>query len=73
MQRRCQTSLFSSSIETFGGFYAKLLKKPIRWEDGYVIVPVEPGLGMELNEDVALAHPYTGDRLHLEMTNTVVR
>ncbi len=31
--------------------------------------PTEPGLGIELNEAVALAHPYTGDRLHLEMTN----
>jgi 2-dehydro-3-deoxyphosphogalactonate aldolase len=45
------------------------LKKPIRWEQGYVIPPTEPGLGVELNEEVARAHPYTGDRLHLEMTN----
>ncbi len=29
-------------------------------------------LGIELNEEVALAHPYTGDRLHLEMTNEPV-
>jgi galactonate dehydratase len=64
--------LILESIETFGGFYAKLLKKPIKWEQGYVIPPTEPGLGVELNEDVALAHPYTGDRLHLEMTNTPV-
>ena len=61
--------LILESIETFGGFYAKLLKKPIRWEQGYVIPPTEPGLGIELNEEVALAHPYTGDKLHLEMTN----
>ena len=61
--------LILESIETFGGFYAKLLKKPIRWEQGYVIPPAEPGLGIELNEEVALAHPYTGDKLHLEMTN----
>jgi galactonate dehydratase len=61
--------LILESIETFGGFYAKLLKKPIRWEQGYVIPPTEPGLGVELNEDVARAHPYTGERLHLEMTN----
>ncbi len=61
--------LILESIETFGGFYAKLLKKPIRWEEGYVIPPTEPGLGVELNEEVALAHPYTGDKLHLEMTN----
>jgi galactonate dehydratase len=30
-----------------------------------VIVPDTPGLGVELNEDVALAHPYTGTDLHL--------
>lgn len=61
--------LILESIETFGGFHAKLLKKPIRWEQGYVIPPTEPGLGVELNEEVALAHPYLGDKLHLEMTN----
>jgi galactonate dehydratase len=61
--------LILESIETFGGFHAKLLTKPIRWEQGYVIPPTEPGLGSDLNEDVALAHPYAGDRLHLEMTN----
>ena len=38
---------------------------PIRWEDGHVIPPTEPGLGVELDEDVALAHPYHGDELHL--------
>jgi 2-dehydro-3-deoxyphosphogalactonate aldolase len=46
-----------------------LLKKPIRWEAGYVIPPAEPGLGVELDEAVALAHPYTGTRLHLEMAD----
>jgi L-alanine-DL-glutamate epimerase-like enolase superfamily enzyme len=35
--------------------------------DGYVIPPSAPGLGVELNEDVAARHPYTGQELHLEM------
>ena len=61
--------LILESIQTFGGFYAELLKTPIRWEDGFVIPSKEPGLGIELNEAVALAHPYTGNELHLEMTN----
>ena len=61
--------LILESIETWGGFHAKILKKPIRWEDGYVLLPTEPGLGIELDEEVALAHPYTGTGLHLEMTN----
>ena len=35
----------------------------------YVIPPSAPGLGVELNEEVAAKHPYTGDRLHLEMAD----
>ncbi|MFO1089526.1 MAG: mandelate racemase/muconate lactonizing enzyme family protein [Hyphomicrobiales bacterium] len=61
--------LILESIQTWGGFHSELLKKPIRWEEGFVIVSDEPGLGIELDEAVAEAHPYTGDRLHLEMTN----
>jgi galactonate dehydratase len=64
--------LILESIEQWGGFHSQILKKPIRWEQGYIIPPSEPGLGIELNEDVALAHPYTGDKLHLEMTNVPV-
>jgi galactonate dehydratase len=59
--------LILESIQRWGGFHAELLKKPIAWEDGYVIPPTAPGLGVELNEAVALAHPYHGDLLHLEM------
>jgi galactonate dehydratase len=59
--------LILESIQQWGGFHAKILKKPIRWEDGYVIPPTAPGLGVELDEAVALAHPYSGDGLHLEM------
>jgi 2-dehydro-3-deoxyphosphogalactonate aldolase len=61
--------LILESIQRWGGFHAQLLKKPIVWEDGYVIPPTAPGLGVELNEAVALAHPYTGPQLHLEMIN----
>ena len=61
--------LILESIETWGGFHAQLLKKPIRWEDGYVIPSSEPGLGIELDETVALANPYSGDKLHLEMAD----
>ena len=65
--------LILESIETWGGFHSKILKKPVRFEAGYVIPPTEPGLGIELNEEVALAHPYTGKNLHLEMTNKVIQ
>ncbi len=57
--------LILESIGTWSGFHADILKTPIRWEEGCVIVPDAPGLGVELDEDVARAHPYTGDELHL--------
>ncbi|MBM3597713.1 MAG: mandelate racemase/muconate lactonizing enzyme family protein [Alphaproteobacteria bacterium] len=60
--------LILESIQNWGGFHADILKKPIRWEAGYVIPPTEPGLGVELNEEVALRHPYRGDDLHLVPT-----
>jgi len=59
--------LILESIQTWGGFHAEILKRPIQWQDGYVIPPTEPGLGVELNEAVALAHPYDGNDLHLDM------
>jgi len=65
--------LILESIETWGGFHGKIIKKPVQWEAGYVIPPTEPGLGIELDEDVARAHPYTGSNLHLEMTNKVIQ
>jgi galactonate dehydratase len=65
--------LILESIEDWGGFHTEILKRPIRFEEGHVIPPSEPGLGVELNEEVARAHPYTGDMLHLEMTQHPVR
>ncbi len=59
--------LMVETIETGGAFHQKLIRNAIRWEDGYVIVPTEPGLGISFDEGVARAHPYHGDRLHLEM------
>ncbi len=61
--------LILESIGKWEGFHAEILKTPMRWEDGYVIVPDAPGLGVELDEAVALANPYEGDRLHLEMAD----
>jgi len=56
--------LLLEGIETWGGFHAEILKKPIQWVDGYVIPPSGPGLGVELDEEVALRHPYRGSELH---------
>jgi 2-dehydro-3-deoxyphosphogalactonate aldolase len=52
--------LIQESIERFGGFYAEILKEPIEWQDGYIIPPAKPGLGVELNEEVAARNPYSG-------------
>ena len=64
--------LILESIETWGGFHAEILKAPIQFEQGHVIPPTAPGLGVELNEEVALANPYTGSMLHLEMAQNPV-
>ncbi|MEM6943531.1 MAG: mandelate racemase/muconate lactonizing enzyme family protein, partial [Pseudomonadota bacterium] len=37
--------LILESLERWDGFHAELLTPAIRWEDGYVIPPTEPGLG----------------------------
>jgi galactonate dehydratase len=60
--------LILESIEEWGGFHSEILKAPMQFEQGHVIPPTAPGLGVELNEDVARANPYTGTMLHLEMT-----
>jgi L-alanine-DL-glutamate epimerase-like enolase superfamily enzyme len=60
--------LILESIQQWGGFHAQIIKTPIRWEQGYVIPPTAPGLGVELDEAVALANPYAENgELHLEM------
>jgi 2-dehydro-3-deoxyphosphogalactonate aldolase len=64
--------LILESIKTWGGFHAEILHEPIRWEEGYVIPPTRPGLGVELNEAVAAKHPYQGKALHLEMLDRPV-
>lgn len=57
--------LVLEGIQTWGGFHAEILERPIVWEDGYVIPSTEPGLGVSLNKAVAEQHPYEGDELHL--------
>ncbi|MGD8291654.1 MAG: mandelate racemase/muconate lactonizing enzyme family protein [Desulfobacterales bacterium] len=65
--------LIQEGILDWGGFHAEILDEPIRWEDGYIIPPNKPGLGVELNEAVAAEHPYTGQQLHLEMLDRPVQ
>jgi galactonate dehydratase len=66
--------LMVEGIQDWSGFHAELLTRPIDWQDGYVIPSREPGLGVELDEEVAVAHPYPADGdLHLGMVDTPVR
>ncbi|KUF09656.1 mandelate racemase/muconate lactonizing enzyme family protein [Pseudoponticoccus marisrubri] len=57
--------LMAETIET--PFHDALIGGTIRVEDGFVTAPTAPGLGIEVDEDLARANPYTGDGLHLQM------
>ena len=61
--------LILESLKQWDGFHALLLKRKIEWQDGHVILSDEPGLGVELDEEVCDAHPWTGPQLHLEMAD----
>ena len=59
-------TLMAETIET--DFHFALVNHTLKVEDGYIPVPTTPGLGIDVNEDLARAHPFTGQGLHLEMT-----
>ncbi|WP_283178349.1 mandelate racemase/muconate lactonizing enzyme family protein [Gemmobacter sp. 24YEA27] len=59
--------LLVETIETGGAFHQRLIKNTIRWENGYILPPEGPGLGIDFDEDLARAHPYNGEKLHLQM------
>ena len=58
--------LMAETIET--PFHAALIKDSISVEGGYIDAPSAPGLGIEVDEQLARAQPYHGDGLHLEMS-----
>ncbi len=64
--------LLLEGIQRWDGFHAEILKQPICWDSGYVIPPTESGLGVELDEIVALAHSYSDKDLHLEMEESPI-
>jgi 2-dehydro-3-deoxyphosphogalactonate aldolase len=59
--------LIQESIEKMGGFHAQILKEPIEWEEGYIIPPKKPWLGVELNEEVAAQYLYTGTNSSIDV------
>ena len=42
---------------------ADVTDEDLHYEDGYIIIPDKPGLGIELNEKACLAHPYQAHTL----------
>jgi L-alanine-DL-glutamate epimerase-like enolase superfamily enzyme len=57
--------LMAETIET--PFHSDLIKQSIQVEEGFIPAPTAPGLGIEVDEALARAHPYEGTGLHLEM------
>lgn len=59
--------LLAETIQKGGDFHLALIKHSLKWQDGYIIPPEAPGLGIDFDEDLARAHPFTGSGLHLQM------
>jgi len=59
--------LMAETIET--DFHFALIKNNLSVEGGYIPVPTGAGLGIEVDEDLARAHPFDDDGLHLQMQN----
>ena len=57
--------LMAETIET--PFHDQIIKGSIRVDNGFIPAPTAPGLGIEVDEDLARAHPFTGEGLHLMM------
>ncbi len=57
--------LMAETIET--PFHSALIKNTVKVEDGFISPPQGAGLGIDFDETLARAHPYTGNELHLQM------
>lgn len=64
--------LIIEGIRRWDGFHAEILKQPPVWEDGFVLVPNAPGLGVELDEEKAKQNAYQGTALHLSPKDEIV-
>ena len=48
--------LIMEAIERFDGVHARFTDAPLAWHEGYLLPPGRPGLGVNLNEDLARSH-----------------
>ena len=62
--------LMAETIET--PYHDALIKGGIRVEDGHILAPEAPGLGIDVDEDLARANSYTGNGLHLQMQENAI-
>lgn len=64
--------LILESIGRFDGPFMRFLNEPIAWENGFVIPPTAPGLGVTLNDEAIIASPYKDNELHLNLVTEPV-
>ena len=57
--------LMVETIET--EFHEGLIRSSIQVNEGFVSAPQAPGLGIEVDEELARANPFEGESLHLQM------
>lgn len=57
----CPNLLITEGMGKFDGVHADLLDEPLRWADGYIVPSSRPGLGHNLNEEVARRLAVTDD------------
>ena len=57
--------LMVETIET--EFHKGLIRSSIQVNEGFVSAPQAPGLGIEVDEELARANPFEGEGLHLQM------
>jgi 2-dehydro-3-deoxyphosphogalactonate aldolase len=50
--------LIQESIYKSGAFFDAIVKEPIKWQDGDLILDDRPGIGVELDEEKLIAHTH---------------
>jgi galactonate dehydratase len=64
----CPNFLICEGVERWSGFYDEILEQPFQWEDGFIVAPSRPGLGIELREEVMLRNAYRGNRPSIDVS-----
>lgn len=59
--------LIQESIYSPRAIHAKIVKSPIQIENGFILPPKAPGLGVELDESAMKQYPYDDAELHLQV------